>query len=100
MEIFHSFFMGKNSLLMNPKKSFEKKKKSKQAFKPPVKRTSPAQYIKEVRLELKKVAWPSRQEVLVFTGIVLVVVLLFAIYTGILDFFFQFLLKVSTGLKR
>jgi len=85
---------------MVDKKKFDKKKKPKPGSKPPVKRTSPAQYVKEVRLELKKVAWPGRQEVLVFTGIVLVVVVLFAIYTGILDFFFQLLLKVSTGLKK
>ena len=97
---FHSFFMGENSLLMNPKKSFDKKKKSKQTFKPQVKRTSPGQYVKEVRLELKKVDWPSRQEVLVFTSIVIIVVVIFAIYTGLLDFFFQYLLKISTGLKQ
>jgi len=53
-----------------------------------------------VRLELKKVAWPSRQEVLVFTSIVIIVVVIFAIYTGLLDFFFQYLLKISTGLKQ
>jgi preprotein translocase subunit SecE len=75
------------------------KKKSKQTFKPKVQRTSPQQYVKEVRLELKKVAWPSRQEVLVFTGIVLVTVLIFGAYTGLLDFIFQYLLKISTGLK-
>lgn len=84
---------------MPAKKKFDKKKKAKQLHKPKVERTSPAQYLKEVRLELKKVAWPSRQEVITFTIIVLVVVVIFGIYTGLLDAFFQYVIKLSTELK-
>lgn len=36
------------------------------------KRTSPAQFLREVRGELKKVAWPNRQEVTSYTLVVLV----------------------------
>lgn len=36
------------------------------------KRTPPRQFIKEVRTELKKVAWPSRKEVATYTVVVLV----------------------------
>jgi preprotein translocase subunit SecE len=35
-------------------------------------RTSPAQYLREVRGELRKVAWPSRKEVVSYTIVVLV----------------------------
>ncbi len=38
------------------------------------KRTPPRQFIKEVRLELKKVAWPNRQEMIAYTLVVLVAV--------------------------
>lgn len=36
-------------------------------------RTSPAQFLREVRRELRKVAWPGRQEVVSYTIVVLVV---------------------------
>jgi preprotein translocase subunit SecE len=36
------------------------------------KRTSPGQFLREVRGELKKVAWPSRGEVVSYTLVVLV----------------------------
>lgn len=81
--------------------AFDKKggKKKKKAQKPQVKRTTPQQYVKEVRLELKKVAWPSRPEVIVSTIVVIIAVVIFGAYTGLLDLFFQYLLKLSTGLK-
>ena len=37
----------------------------------PRERTGPAQYAREVRGELRKVAWPSRAEVIRYSGIVL-----------------------------
>ena len=38
-------------------------------------RTSPPQFLREVRTELRRVAWPSRQEVAQYSLIVLVVTL-------------------------
>jgi preprotein translocase subunit SecE len=38
------------------------------------KRTPPSQFLKEVRLELKKVNWPTRQEMIAYTVVVLVAV--------------------------
>jgi preprotein translocase subunit SecE len=38
-------------------------------------RTSPAQFLREVKGELKKVAWPSRKEVLSYSVVVLVLTL-------------------------
>jgi len=53
------------------------------------KRTPPSEFLKEVRLELKKVAWPSRQELWSYTVVVLVsVVVLTSLVFG-LDFFFS-----------
>ena len=39
---------------------------------PGEKRTSPAEFLGEVRSELRKVAWPSRKEVLNMTVVVMV----------------------------
>lgn len=39
----------------------------------PRKRTPPGQFLKETRQELRKVAWPTRSEVISYTIVVLVV---------------------------
>jgi preprotein translocase subunit SecE len=41
----------------------------------PRERTSPGQFLKEVRSELRKVAWPNRKEVVSYTIVVLVTTL-------------------------
>lgn len=46
-------------------------------------------FLKEVRLEMKKVNWLTRQEVLRHTIIVVIFSLSVAIYLGALDFAFQ-----------
>ena len=46
------------------------------------------QFIKDSYAELRKVVWPSREEVASSTRLVLVSVILFAIVLGLLDFLF------------
>lgn len=53
------------------------------------KRTPPRQFVKEVRNELKKVAWPSRREVATYTVVVLVSVLFVTTIVFGLDFVFN-----------
>jgi len=43
-------------------------------------------YLKESRLELKKVVWPPREEVLASTKVVLVSTAIFALVLGLVDF--------------
>ncbi|MFH1509611.1 MAG: preprotein translocase subunit SecE [Candidatus Nealsonbacteria bacterium] len=50
-------------------------------------------YFKEVKLEMKKVNWPSRQETTKYTLIVIGVALVVAFYLGSLDLLFSFLLN-------
>ena len=58
------------------------------APRPVEQRTKPAQFVREVRGELRKVAWPTREEVIKYSLVVLVtVVVLTAIIFG-LDFLF------------
>ena len=45
-------------------------------------------FIKEVRVELKKVAWPSRTEVITYTVVVLVSVTFVTLLVFVLDFGF------------
>ena len=48
-------------------------------------RTSPATFLREVRGELRRVAWPSRKEVLSYSVVVLVSVTLLTLYVFGLD---------------
>ncbi len=43
------------------------------------------QFFREVRTELKKVTWPSRKETMGSTSIVLILVLIIALYLGLVD---------------
>ncbi|HET6953023.1 MAG TPA: preprotein translocase subunit SecE [Acidimicrobiales bacterium] len=52
------------------------------------KRTSPTQFIREVRDELRKVAWPSRSEIINYSIIVLITVVVLTAYIALLDFAF------------
>jgi preprotein translocase subunit SecE len=51
-------------------------------------RTSPPQFIREVRGELRKVAWPTRSEIINYSIIVFVAVVLLTAYVAALDFGF------------
>ena len=42
-------------------------------------------FLREVRLEMKKVTWPTRKEVSGSTSVVIVTVILVAIFLGIVD---------------
>jgi preprotein translocase subunit SecE len=42
-------------------------------------------FLTDVRVELKKVSWPSRQDTMSSTGVVLVVVFIISFYLGIID---------------
>jgi preprotein translocase subunit SecE len=45
------------------------------------------QFYADVRSEMKKVSWPSRQEVVGTTVVVIVAVFFFGFYLGIVDYF-------------
>ncbi len=45
-------------------------------------------FLKETRIELRKVVWPTREETLKTTGIIMVAVVIVAIFLWIVDAFF------------
>ncbi|MBK5227449.1 MAG: preprotein translocase subunit SecE [Actinobacteria bacterium] len=51
-------------------------------------RTKPLQFIKEVIAELKKVAWPTRQEVVAYSIVVIVATVVIATLIFGMDFVF------------
>lgn len=76
------------------KQEAQRKAAPRPAVKPPgaptkKERTKPRQFVKEVIAELQKVAWPSRQEVVAYSIVVFVsVVIIGALIFG-LDFIFS-----------
>ncbi|MCY3785989.1 MAG: preprotein translocase subunit SecE [bacterium] len=51
-------------------------------------RASPAQFMREVRAELRKVSWPTRAEVVNYSIVTLVVVIILTAFIGALDYGF------------
>lgn len=52
------------------------------------------QFLKEAKAELMKVNWPTREQTINYTLIVIGISLAVAIFLGGLDYFFEFLLKI------
>ncbi|MHB1139789.1 MAG: preprotein translocase subunit SecE [Microthrixaceae bacterium] len=59
-------------------------------------RTKPLQFVREVRAELKKVSWPTREEVLRYSIIVLVALVVFTGFVFGIDFLFERLFHFIT----
>lgn len=61
----------------------------------PRQRTGPRQFLREVRGEMRRVAWPSRKEVLSYSVVVLVTVSILMAFVFVLDSVFsQFVLWI------
>jgi preprotein translocase subunit SecE len=54
-------------------------------------------FIKEVRNELKRVSWPSRDEIRGSTLVVIVIVLVLAVFIGLVDRALSFLVSLIFG---
>lgn len=50
-------------------------------------------FVKEARVELKKVTWPTREQTVRYTVAVIAMSAVMALYLGGLDFLFQFILN-------
>ena len=57
-----------------------------------------SQFLKEVRIELRKVTWPTRKDTVASTWVVLSVVLIFAVYFFIADTVLGYLVKAFLGM--
>ena len=61
-------------------------------------KTSPLQFIQEVRQEASKVTWPNRKETTISTGMVFVFVILASVFFLIVDQILQLGVKLIFGL--
>ncbi|MFC7334200.1 preprotein translocase subunit SecE [Rhodocista pekingensis] len=61
-------------------------------------KTSPAEFMREVRREVAKVTWPTRKETTVSTVMVFVMVILAAIFFLLADQFISFAIRLVLGI--
>jgi preprotein translocase subunit SecE len=55
------------------------------------------QFLSDAKAELKKVTWPTKQQTLASTAVVMVIVLIMSIYLGIIDFVLAKVVKLILG---
>ena len=55
------------------------------------------QFLKEVQIELKKVVWPTRKDTIASTSVVLVLVMIIAIFLGLVDFGLSRIIRAILG---
>jgi len=60
-------------------------------------KTSPGEFIQQVRQEVAKVTWPSRKETMVTTGMVFLMVVLIALFFFFVDQILSFGVRVILG---
>ncbi len=51
------------------------------------------QFLKEVKVELAKVSWPTKEQTILYTTVVIAMSVVFAAFLGVLDFGFKALLS-------
>ena len=72
----------------------EKEKKEKPKFSEKIKK-----FFKDYKSEMKKVVWPTREQLVKNTGVVLVAIIFMAVIIGILDLGFGFGINMLTNVK-
>lgn len=53
-----------------------------------------AQFLREVKVEIKKVVWPTRKELIASTAVVLLVTFIVAAYLGLVDYLLSSAVKL------
>ena len=56
--------------------------------------TKTAQFLREVKVELKKVTWPSRKQTIGSTAVVIALVMLISLFLGVVDFGISSLIRI------
>ena len=56
--------------------------------------TKSAQFLREVKVELKKVTWPSRKQTIGSTAVVIVLVMLISLFLGVVDLGISSLIRI------
>jgi preprotein translocase subunit SecE len=55
------------------------------------------QFLKEAKIELKKVVWPTRKDTIASTTVVIILVIIIAVFLGLVDFGLSKIIRVFLG---
>jgi len=55
------------------------------------------QFLKEVKTELKKVVWPKRKDTIASTSVVLIIVMIIALFLGLVDIGVSRIIRLILG---
>ena len=55
------------------------------------------QFLKEAKIELKKVTWPTPKQTLASTSVVIVVVVIISVFLGVVDFGLSKIIRMALG---
>ena len=77
-----------------PKKSADGGARQARAAKKPNFLNQSVQFLREVKVELKKVTWPTRKQTLGSTVVVIILVFIISIFLGVADFGLNNLIRV------
>jgi len=82
-----------------PAKAKEKKPEAKKAKKDKVSlKERVSKFFREYKSELKKISWCQPKDVVKYTGVVMICIVIVSIFIGVLDFSFTKLLQLLGGL--
>ncbi len=59
-----------------------------------MKKKAVANFLQDVKVELHKVSWPEKRFLKVITGVVLFLMIIFAIYIGVIDVIFSRIMRL------
>lgn len=54
-------------------------------------------FLKEAKIELKKVTWPTPKQTLASTSVVIIVVMIVSLFLGIVDFGISKIIRLTLG---
>ena len=57
------------------------------------KKTSPAQFVRQVRQEISKVTWPERRDTLISSAVLILLIILFSLFFLLTDQVLSFSIK-------
>ena len=61
-------------------------------------KTNPVEFLRQVRQETSKVTWPTRRETVVSVAMVVIMVVLFSMFSFVVDQIFAFGVRAILGL--
>jgi preprotein translocase subunit SecE len=55
------------------------------------------QFLKEAKIELRKVTWPTPKQTLASTSVVIIVVVIISLFLGVVDFGLSKIIRLALG---